>query len=895
MSGGELPPRFDPALLEPRWQAAWAAADLFRPPERSRSPGVFTLALPPPNVTGVLTLGHMLGGTAMDVLVRWHRMRGEATLWLPGVDAASLATTVEVRRRLARDGVRLEELPPAEAVERIEEWRAEHERVIRAQLARAGFSLDWSRYRYTMDEGNRRATIEAFLRLHRKGLIYRGERIVNWDPVLRTAISDLEVVHKEETATLLTLRYLWADGSPGGVPVATVRPETIFGDVAVAVHPDDARHRAAVGRSVRVPLTDRTVPVIADPGIDPTFGSGALKVTPRHDLLDYEVARRHSELAKPPSILDERARLVGDWVPERFQGLDRDAGRTAVTEALHAAGLVEGAEPYLHAVARSERSDAVVEPLLSTQWFVRMDGLARRAAAAVEEHAVQLHPERWTPSFFRWMETIQDWCISRQVVWGHRIPVYACDACHAEVAAAEPPERCAACGGRAFTQDPDVLDTWFTSWLWPLATLGWPETTADLDRFYPTDVLVTGRDIMFFWVARMIMAGYEFTGKPPFSDVYFTGMLRDPTGRRMSKHLGNSPDPLEVIGANGADAVRFALSFPNPVDQDGPFGAASLEGARHFLTKVWNVVRFVRGHLPPGTDAPRGPLAVGPNDRLEERWIAARFRATLDEVNEALEHFEFTRAATLLHGFLWHDLADRYVELAKETLTGANGVEGQRTARAVLLFVTERSLRLLHPFAPHVTEELWHALPHDGEFLATAPWPEAPEVPPDPEAVVAMEVVLDAIRSFRNLRAEARLPPGELLEAWARPVGADQADLLKAQAGTIAKQARLRAITLLSAEAPKPAGALAGVTTFAEYFLPAPAESASDIETLRRERAKLADLLARAQSRLADAGFRARAPGAVVREHEEKARELAERVQKIDAHLAAAPAEGGAA
>lgn len=830
----------------------------------------------------------------MDVLVRWHRMRGETTLWIPGVDAASLATTVEVRRRLARAGVRLEELPGAEAVRRIEEWRAEHEAVIRSQLERAGFSVDWGRYRYTMDEGNRRATTEAFLRLHRKGLIYRGERIVNWDPVLRTAISDLEVAHKEETATLLTLRYLWADGSPGGVPVATVRPETIFGDVAVAVHPDDARHRAAVGRSVTVPLTDRTIPVIADPGIDPGFGSGALKVTPRHDLLDYEVARRHPELAAPPSILDDRARLVGDWVPERFRGMDRDRARTAVTEALHAAGLVERAEPYLHAVARSERSDAVVEPLLSTQWFVRMDGLAKRAAAAVEEGAVVLHPERWTPSFFRWMETIQDWCISRQVVWGHRIPVYTCDHCHAEVAAAEPPSQCAACGERAFTQDPDVLDTWFTSWLWPLATLGWPEETADLARFYPTSVLVTGRDIMFFWVARMIMAGYEFTGEPPFAHVYFTGMLRDPTGRRMSKHLGNSPDPLDVIRANGADALRFALAFPNPVDQDGPFGDAALEGGRHFLTKVWNVVRFARSHLPPGTDPPRGPLEVGAGDRLEERWIAARFRATVDEVNEALEAFEFTRAATRLHGFLWHDLADRYVELAKESLTGAAGPEAQRAARRVLLFVTERSLRLLHPFAPHVTEELWHALPHDGDFLATTSWPDPAEAPLDPEAVVAMEVVLDAIRSFRNLRAEAHLPPRDLIDAWVRPVGDEQARLLRAQAGTIAKQARLNAIGLLAADAAKPAGSLASVSTFAEYFLPAPSPTASDVETLRRERAKLAELLARAQARLADQGFRSRAPGEVIREHEEKARELAERVQKIDAHLAAAPAETGA-
>ncbi|HTW54840.1 MAG TPA: valine--tRNA ligase, partial [Thermoplasmata archaeon] len=639
MSAPPLPARFDAATIEARWQAEWDRAGAFAAPTPPDGEP-FSIILPPPNVTGILTIGHMLGGTVMDALVRHHRMRGRPTLWLPGLDAAGLATQIEVRRRLAKEGVRFEELPREEALRAIDRWKEEHERRIREQLRAAGFSVDWPRYRYTMDAGSVRATREAFVRLYREGRIYRGERMVNWDPRLRTALSDLEVAHSEEEDALYEIEYAWADGAPGGLVVATVRPETIFGDVAVAVHPDDPRHRGSVGREVKVPLLDRIVPVIADAAVDPAFGAGALKITPRHDPVDREIFGRHPELTMPEEIFDESARLIGPAVPAELRGLDREKGLARTVELLRASGALRGERAYRHAVGRSERSDARVEPRLSTQWFVRMRPLAEPVVAAVRRGEIRLRPERWTRTFDRWMEGIQDWCISRQVLWGHAIPVYYCARCAAATAAVDPPSACGSCGGTELRPDPDVLDAWFTSWMWPFVTMGWPDADPVTTGYYPTSVLVTGRDIMFFWVARMMMAGYQFTSERPFSDVYFTGMLRDEQGRRMSKHLGNSPDPLVVIRERGADTLRFSLLFPNPTDEDGPFGPSALDGARNFLTKLWNLVRFSLPHVPPGTPPPATAPVLGPTAALENRWILARYARTVDEVDRGFREFE---------------------------------------------------------------------------------------------------------------------------------------------------------------------------------------------------------------------------------------------------------------
>jgi len=855
-----------------------------RAPDRPSGP-TYTIILPPPNVTGVLTMGHMLGDTVMDILVRRQRMLGAATLWLPGLDHAGLATQVEVRRRLRRQGVLLEELPREQARHEVEQWKEEHERRIIEQTRAAGFSVDWSRYRYTMDTGSVRATREVFVRLHTEGLVYRGERMVNWDPKLRTAISDLEVVHREEDGELVYLRYPWADGSPGGLEVATVRPETIFGDVAVAVHPSDERYRRFLGREVIVPLTERRVPVIEDAAIDPEFGVGALKVTPRHDVVDYEVYQRHPTLPMPPDILDAEGRLTSDWVPAAFQGMDRDEARTKTLEAVASAGLLLRREPYRHSVARSERSDAVIEPRLSVQWFVRMRPLAAPVLEAVRRGDIRIHPERWEREFLRWLEVIQDWCISRQVFWGHAIPVYYCQNCHREIAAVDPPTKCDRCSSVDLEPDPDVLDTWFTSWLWPFVTLGWPERTADLDHYYPTNVLVTGRDIMFFWVARMMMSGFHFRNARPFSDVYFTGMLRDEQGRRMSKHLGNSPDPLDLVRQRGADAVRFALVFPNPTDEDGPFGAAALDGGRNFLTKVWNLVRFTLSFVPAGTAPPTGPPTLAASGALENRWVLSRYRHMAEEVDRALTGYRFTPAAAVLYDFLWHDLADRYIEIAKEALLGHRGEPAQREARETLLFVVERSLRLLHPFVPHVTEELWHALPHPDTLLALAGWPRTDEAPSDPAAEVEMEPVLETVRLLRNLRSEEKVPLNATPKAWVRPAGSEVARVLASEKATVVRLVRLGSLEFLDDRVEPPAGTGRRVAVFGECFLERPVASGATREALQREREKLVALLEKHRARLDDPGFKSRAPPEVAREAEEKATELAERVRRIDEHL----------
>ncbi len=891
-SSGSLTSRFEPGPIERRWQDAWEAAGIFRGPDRPHGLP-FTLTLPPPNVTGVLTMGHMLGDTVMDVLVRRARMQGRPTLWVPGLDHAGLATQIEVRRRLAKQGVRFETLPRAEALRQVELWKEEHEARIHEQTCAAGFSVDWTRFRYTKDAGSVRATREAFVRLYEAGLIYRGERLVNWDPVLETAISDLEVVHAEEEGTLYTLRYLWADGTPGGMDVATARPETLFGDVAVAVHPDDHRHTASVGRSVRVPLADKVVPVMTDAAIDPTFGTGALKVTPRHDALDYEIYQRHPEIGLPPEILDGRARMMGPTVPPEYHGLDRDKARAKAVEALEATGLLLRSEKFRHSVARSERSEAMVEPRLSTQWFVRMIPLAEPAVAAVREGTIRIHPPRWEPTFFRWMEGIHDWCISRQVLWGHPVPVYRCRPHRHEFASVEEPSACPVCQSPELEADPNVLDTWFTSWMWPFLALGWPEPTGDLAHYYPTTVLVTGRDIMFFWVARMMMAGLYFTGKPPFSDVVFTGMLRDAQGRRMSKHLGNSPDPMEVMAERGVDAVRFALVFPNPTEEDGPFGHSNLDGARNFLTKLWNVTRFAQLHLAAGSDPPAGAPPLVASSPLEDRWILSRYAATVAEVDRALDGFEVSRAASALYQFLWHDVADRYVEIVKERLAGRLGTPSQREARATLLFLVERAIRLLHPFAPHITEELWHALPHDADWLAIAPWPSATEARPDPAAEREMGIILEVVRLLRNLRSDEAIPADRVPAGGVRPATGVEAALFAQERPTIERLSRVAPIALIPHEGAVPSDSATRVAEFGECFLVRPSQSTASYETMEREREKLKALLEKTVAKLSDPGFRSRAPPAVVEESEKKVEELRQRIERIDTHMSGlSPKEG---
>ncbi len=883
-----LPPRCEPKAYEGHWQEAWEGHHLFQAPPIEAKERHTTILLPPPNVTGTLTLGHSLGGTCMDVLARWMRMRGVPTLWLPGVDHAGLATQIAVRKALEKKGVNPVTLTRQELASHIEEWKTEKEAYIRRQLTAHGFSLDWTRYVYTMDPSYRTAVRTAFIDLYRQGLIYRAERMVNWDPKIRTAVSDLEVIPVEVHGKLWYIRYPFEGGEGSGITVATTRPETLFGDVAVAIHPEDERHRDLIGRRVHLPLTDRTIPVIADPAVDRTFGNGALKITPSHDPADLAIVRRHPELPQRRDVLDESAHLSGEYVPEDFRGLNWKEARERVVERLRSLGLVEKEEPHLQHVGHSDRSNVPIEPRLSTQWFVDTKAMGRRALESVQRGEIRIHPEAWTKTYFHFMEHLEDWCISRQIIWGHEIPVWYCDSCHTFDAYVAPPPSCPRCGATALRPDPDVLDTWFSSWLWPFATLGWPEKTRDLASYFPASVLVTGSDIVFFWVARMIMASLTFLNEVPFPEVFLTGILTDRDGRKLSKSLGNSPDPLEFIEAWGADAFRFALLFPNPVEQSGWWDyKRHLEGARNFITKLWNVVRLVQGSLRADTVPASLDPPVAAN--LFDRWILSRLAYAERSVADGLEHHDLTRAASTLYQFVWHELADWYLEAQKERLKGLHGPEAQQQTQAVALFAVDRVLHLLHPFIPHVTEELWHAIPHTGEYLAVSTWPENPRAA-DLDAEEKLAVFQEVARGLRTLSHEAGWVPNDRPNAMVSPTTETARALLSSEEhrrliATLAKVGEIQ----ITAETGTPHPGMASlVLAPAEIYLARREGGDVTGAAMERERKMLEQLLSRSLARLEDATFREKAPAAVRAELEAKVAELRERLERMARHGVAA-------
>ncbi len=846
--------------------------------------------LPPPNVTGILHIGHSLGGTCQDILARFWRMQGFPTLWVPGVDHAGLATQLAVRQALQNRGVDASSLSPEELRREIDGWRREKEEYIRTQLTRHGFSLDWSRYVYTMSPGYSRAVTTAFLDLYHRGLVYRAERMVHWDPKALTALSDLEVIPTETQGKLWYILYPSPspDTPSRGIVVATTRPETLFGDVAVAVHPSDERYRGLPGSRVRLPLTDREIPVIADDAVDPSFGNGALKVTPSHDPVDHAIARRHPELPSRRDVLDERAHLSGEWVPAPFQGLERFAARRAVVAALRESGLLVKEEPHTHNVGYSERSEVPVEPRLSLQWWVDTREMGRQALQVVRSGEVEIRPDRWLNTYYHFFEDLQDWCISRQVVWGHPIPVWYCDACGRSDAADPIPDRCPGCGAAPLRRETDVLDTWFSSWLWPFAVLGWPQKTPDLEGYFPVDTLVTGSDILFFWVGRMIMASEHFLGKAPFRRVYLTGILRDAQNRKFSKHLGNSPDPLELIRLHGADAFRFGLVFPNPTDEGGAWDPKGvMESSRNFLTKVWNLTRLILSALPDAMDPPRKAPPLGPESPVPDRWLLSRWTRLVGEVTGALDGAEFTAAAGRLHQFLWHDMADWYAEAMKEAWAGKEGEPVRRESLATALFVLERSLRLLHPFVPHVTEELWHSLPHDGESLAAAAWPRPEEGREDPVAEGQMAALQDMVRGLRTLRADAAIPPTHRPPAYVRARTPETAEVLNQEAlrRIMERLSRSLSIRPIREGDLVPSQTLRLVTPGSEIFVEAlPETDAEELRALDREYDRVAALLSKARERLAQGSFRARAPPQVIREYEEKEKELQERLDLLERH-----------
>ncbi|MGE5509566.1 MAG: valine--tRNA ligase, partial [Chitinophagales bacterium] len=730
----EMAKTYDPHEVEQRWYRFWEEGRYFHAePNPKKKP--YCIVIPPPNVTGSLHLGHAWDNTIQDILIRYHRMAGFETLWMPGTDHAGIATQVKVEDKLREAGLTKYDLGREKFLERVWEWKEEYGGRILQQLRRLGSSCDWERTRFTMDEGCSKAVREVFVRLYKKGLIYQGNRIINYCPHCQTTLSDIEVEHVEREGRLWHIRYPFKEGD-GFVTVATTRPETMLGDTAVAVHPSDKRYQGLVGRTLVLPLMNREIPIVADEYVDPSFGSGAVKVTPAHDPNDFEIGQRHDL----PSILviGPDGRMTAE--AGAYAGQDRYEARKAVLAALKEQGLLIEEQKHRHAVGQCYRCDTTVEPLLSKQWFVRMKPLAEPAIAAVKDGRTRFVPKRFTKLYLHWMENIKDWCISRQLWWGHRIPVWYCQDCGEVICAKEDPEKCTKCGGHLI-QDPDVLDTWFSSGLWPFETLGWPEKTAELAYFYPTAVLCTGFDIIFFWVARMMVMGLENMGEVPFHDVFIHGLIRDAQGRKMSKSLGNGVDPLEVIDEYGADALRFSLATAVAAGYDQRFRMERVEVARNFANKVWNAARFALMNLQdfaaPGRELEAKELLALPL-ALPDRWILSRYAAVAQKVTQRLDRYDLVEAGKSLYDFLWSELCDWYLELAKPRLYGKQGEDERKTAQTVLWYVLEHTLRLLHPFMPFLTEEIWQKLPHRGKALLVAAWPKAG-------------------RALRNLQAEREM------------------------------------------------------------------------------------------------------------------------------------------
>lgn len=756
-SPDSFPKVYDPKGPESHWYEVWEGAGYFRP-ETNSAGEPYCIVIPPPNVTGSLHMGHAFEHSLIDATIRRKRMQGYATLWLPGTDHAGIATQNVVERQLAEEGLSRHDLGRAEFLERVWAWKEKSGGEILTQMRRMGDSCDWSRERFTMDEDLSLAVRTVFVKLYEEGLIYRGERIVNWCPRCHTAISDIEVDYSDVEGEMVEITYPWTDGSPGGVTVATTRAETMLGDVAVAVNPADERYSNVVGRTVTVPLQNREIPIVADAAIDPEFGTGAVKVTPGHDPTDFEIGERQG--LEIISIFDNDA-VINDY-GGKFCGLDRFEARAAVKSALAEANLLVSVEPYLHSVGHCQRCSTQVEPVVSKQWFVKVKPLSDPALEAVLSGQTKFVPERWVKVFRGWLENIRDWCISRQLWWGHRIPVWYCSDCSEQTASVEVPAQCAACGSSDLEQDPDVLDTWFSSALWPFSTLGWPNQTEDLKRFYPNAMLHTGFDIIFFWVARMMQMGLHFMGEVPFYDVAYHGLVRDAQGKKMSKSFGNVVDPLELAEKYSADALRFALvraAFPG---QDVPLAEEWVEGARNFINKLWNASRFVSINLDSMSlvEAAEGEL---PTD-IASRWIISRLRSTIEAVDSGFDRYNFAEATRELHSFAWGDFCDWYIELSKEALADTSR---RRHAQTVLARVMSALLRLLHPVIPFVTEEIWQRMGGGGHVIV-ADWPEVSAMADDSAAESAMSVLIAIVTEIRTFRALAGMPPSAPLDVELR-------------------------------------------------------------------------------------------------------------------------------
>jgi valyl-tRNA synthetase len=874
-----MPTTYDPGAVEQKWYEFWEDNKFFRStvdPEKEP----FCIVIPPPNVTGQLHMGHALDNTLQDILIRWRRMQGYNALWLPGTDHAGIATQAKVEEQLRKEGLSKYDLGREKFLERVWAWKEQYGGRITTQLRRLGASCDWDRERFTMDEGCSEAVLEVFIRLYEQGLIYRDYYITNWCPHCQTTISDIEVEHRDRPGQLYYIKYPAKDNPGEYITVATTRPETMLGDTAVAVHPGDDRYRHLVGKTVILPLVEREIPVIADEYVDPEFGTGAVKITPAHDPNDFEVGRRHD--LPSVQVIDREARMTGE-AGSRYKGLDRWECRKRIVKDLQSRGLLEKIEDLSHAVGHCYRCSSVIEPMLSKQWFVRMKPLAEPAIAAVKEGRIRFVPERFTRIYLNWMENIRDWCISRQLWWGHRIPIYYCQDCDEVIASKTRPDKCK-CGSTNLEQDPDVLDTWFSSGLWPFSTLGWPRKTVDLAYYYPTSVLVTGRDIIFFWVARMIFSGLAFMDEVPFREVFIHGLVLDALGRKMSKSLGNGVDPIEVIESHGADSLRFMLVTGNTPGNDLRFHFERLDGARNFANKIWNASRFALMNL---QDFAPDKAPAGEQFTLADRWIMSRFQRAVRESTGYLEKYELGEAARVLYEFIWNELCDWYIELVKPRLYGKTSPEDREVAQHVLATVLRGALELLHPFMPFITEEIWQRLPHHGRTIMRAPWPQYRENLVDREAEEQMEVLMEVIRGIRQIRSEMNVPPGKKAEALIVSGVEQIREILAKNLAYVEDLANCKA-EVLAALAEKPEQAATAVARDIQVFVPLRGliDVDRELARLNKELQALDKDLARVRGKLGNPDFLNKAPAEVVEKERGKEAELSSKAGAIRERLA---------
>ena len=878
-SGANIPKTYDPQSFERKWYAYWEEHNLFHDAaDETREP--YSVVIPPPNVTGQLHMGHALDNTLQDILVRYQRMRGKNVVWIPGCDHAGIATQAKVEESLRAEGTNRFELGREKFLERVWDWKQQYGDRIMYQLRMLGASCDWARERFTMDEGCSRAVREVFVSLYEEGLIYQGTRITNWCPHCTTAISDIEVDHETEEGHLWHLRYQ-IEGADDYVEIATTRPETMFGDTGVAVHPDDERYKHLVGKTLILPVVERRIPLFADAYVDPAFGTGAVKVTPAHDPNDFEMGQRHN---LEQIVVINADGTMGEGAG-KYAGLDRYECRKQLVQELAEIGALVRTEKHEHAVGHCSRCKTTIEPLVSKQWFVRMEDLAKPAIAAVKDGRIRFVPERFTKIYENWLENIRDWCISRQLWWGHRIPAWHCADCGETSVSRTDITACTHCGSTHIHQDEDVLDTWFSSALWPFETLGWPEDTKDLRHFYPTATLVTGYDIIFFWVARMVMMGLRFGGDVPFRDVFIHGLVRDSEGRKMSKSLGNGIDPVEVIEKYGADTLRFMLITGNTPGNDMRFYWERVEAARNFANKIWNASRYMLMNLEGADDA----FVPEESDyTLADRWILTRSCETARAVTANLENYELGEAGRAIYEFLWSEFCDWYIELTKARLYDKENVRAKNTALYVLRTVLERTMRLLHPFMPFLTEEIWQKLPHEGRSIMRAPWPEVDEKEIDAEAEAAMTAIMEVIKVTRNLRAELGTPPGKKSMLLLRVRDAALADVFAAHTDYFHALASASEVTFLAEDAPDPENVVTGALAGAAVYLPLAGLIDVEKETARltKERDNLEKEIARLSGKLTNAGFTSKAPAAVVAAEREKLAGYEEKIGLIRSRLA---------